>query len=181
MLSWFEHRHTRCRSQRQIYIGPIHLYRESIALMSDYWGKTEEHFFLTLCIKFTITNYTPMISVTGDVLLICLYDNSDCIVFNMRVEGRGCHTLLKPYETNCDLWIWAMQIKFDWLIEYMILFKSVSSSHFLPAQCPLWEWRSSPCTHIHVRPLYRRWWVSYSDFHCQHGPQSMAELLCCRV
>ena len=31
----------------------------------------------------------------------------------LRVKGRGCHTLLKPYETNCGLWIWAIQIKFD--------------------------------------------------------------------
>ena len=36
----------------------------------------------------------------------------------LRVKGRGCHTLLKPYETSCGLWIWAIQIKFDWwLIE----------------------------------------------------------------
>ena len=35
----------------------------------------------------------------------------------LRVKGRGCHTLLKPYETNCCLWIWAIQIKFDWLID----------------------------------------------------------------
>ena len=32
-------------------------------------------------------------------------------------KGRGCHTLLKPYETDCGLWIWAIQIKFDWLID----------------------------------------------------------------
>ena len=36
----------------------------------------------------------------------------------LRVKGRGCHTLLKPYETNCGLWIWAIQIKFDWLIDW---------------------------------------------------------------
>ena len=35
----------------------------------------------------------------------------------LRVKGRGCHTLLKPHETNCGLWIWAIQIKFDWLID----------------------------------------------------------------
>ena len=35
----------------------------------------------------------------------------------LRVKGRGCHTLLKPYETNCGLWIWAIQIKLDWLID----------------------------------------------------------------
>ena len=35
----------------------------------------------------------------------------------LRVKGRGCHTLLKPYEMNCGLWIWAIQIKFDWLID----------------------------------------------------------------
>ena len=34
----------------------------------------------------------------------------------LRVMGRGCHTLLKPYETICNLWIWAIQIQFDWLI-----------------------------------------------------------------
>ena len=34
----------------------------------------------------------------------------------LRVKGRGCQTLLKPYETNCGLWIWAIQIKFDWLM-----------------------------------------------------------------
>ena len=39
----------------------------------------------------------------------------------MRVKGRGCHTLLKPYETNCGLCIWAIQIKFDWLIDWLIL------------------------------------------------------------
>ena len=37
----------------------------------------------------------------------------------LRVKGRGCHTLLKPYETNCGLWIWAIQIKFDWLIDWL--------------------------------------------------------------
>ena len=38
--------------------------------------------------------------------------------YSLRVKGRGCHTLLKPYETNCGLWLWAIQIKFDWLIEF---------------------------------------------------------------
>ena len=38
----------------------------------------------------------------------------------LRAKGRGCHTLLKPYETNCDLWIWAIQIRFDWLIHLPI-------------------------------------------------------------
>ena len=38
----------------------------------------------------------------------------------LRVKGRGCHTLLKPYETNCGLWIWAIQIQFDWLIDWLI-------------------------------------------------------------
>ena len=27
-------------------------------------------------------------------------------------------SMTKPYETNCGLWIWAIQIKFDWLIDY---------------------------------------------------------------
>ena len=43
----------------------------------------------------------------------------------LRVKGRGCHTLLKPYETNCGLWIWAIQIKFDWLIDWWdVLYQS---------------------------------------------------------
>ena len=45
----------------------------------------------------------------------------------LRVKGRGCHTLLKPYETNCGLWIWAIQIKFDWLIDWYVT-GSVGSS-----------------------------------------------------
>ena len=53
----------------------------------------------------------------------------------LRVKGRGCHTLLKPDETNCDLWIWAIQIKFDWLIE------------------TLWENRWYEQKGISVRPL----------------------------
>ena len=51
----------------------------------------------------------------------------------LRVKGRGCHTLLKPYETNCGLWIWAIQIKFDWLIDpavspYYSLYKLIHES-----------------------------------------------------
>ena len=42
----------------------------------------------------------------------------------LRVKGRGCHTLLKPYETNCD--IWAIQIKFDWLIDWNSLTHRIS-------------------------------------------------------
>ena len=38
----------------------------------------------------------------------------------LRVKGRGCHTLFKPYETNCDLWIWAIQIQFDWFLSLNI-------------------------------------------------------------
>ena len=43
----------------------------------------------------------------------------------LRVKGRGCHTLLKPYETNCGLWIWAIQIKFDWLIDWLLSLRSL--------------------------------------------------------
>ena len=56
----------------------------------------------------------------------------------LRVKGRGCHTLLKPYETNCGLWIWAIQIKFDWLIDFicchcflLVFLLKTYSSHFL--------------------------------------------------
>ena len=51
----------------------------------------------------------------------------------LRVKGRGCHTLLKPYEMNCGLWIWAIQIKFDWLIDW--------KNTFHPSHCR--EWCSS--------------------------------------
>ena len=44
----------------------------------------------------------------------------------LRVKDRGCHTLLKPYETNCDLWIWAIQIQFDWLIDSLSVVATVS-------------------------------------------------------
>ena len=54
----------------------------------------------------------------------------------LRVKGRGCHTLLKPYETNCGLWIWAIQIKFDWLIDWWYL-TSLLSPPFLPLQISL--------------------------------------------
>ena len=42
------------------------------------------------------------------------------VIFLTLVEGRWYHTLLKPCETNCDLWIWAIQIKFDWLIDWRL-------------------------------------------------------------
>ena len=39
----------------------------------------------------------------------------------LSFKGRGSHTLLNPYETNCDFWIWAIQIKLDWLIDYILV------------------------------------------------------------
>ena len=60
-----------------------------------------------LCLK-TIKNTSVSHTIAlGDTLL----------QYSDYTDYRGCHTLLKPYETNCDLWIWAIQIKFDWLIE----------------------------------------------------------------
>ena len=50
----------------------------------------------------------------------------------LRVKGRGCHTLLKPYETNCGLWIWAIQIKFDWLIDWFRKPLLNSKNHPIP-------------------------------------------------
>ena len=50
----------------------------------------------------------------------------------LRVKGRGCHTLLKPNETNCDWWILAIQIKCDWLIDWLhYITDNNSSIHFL--------------------------------------------------
>ena len=56
----------------------------------------------------------------------------------LRVKGRGCHTLLKPYETNCGLWIWAIQIKFD-LIDWLIDISGLKSKKLLQCvfPCPL--------------------------------------------
>ena len=54
----------------------------------------------------------------------------------LRVKGRGCHTLLKPYETNCGLWIWAIQIKFDWLIDWC----STGTTRATLQQLPAFEW-----------------------------------------
>ena len=48
----------------------------------------------------------------------------------LRVKGRGCHTLLKPYETNCGLWIWAIQIKFDWLIDMVEEYPTIEGWYF---------------------------------------------------
>ena len=50
--------------------------------------------------------------------------------------GRGCHTLLKPYETDCDLWIWAIQIKFDWLIWLIDQTQLVLSSNWKQRPLP---------------------------------------------
>ena len=52
----------------------------------------------------------------------------------LRVKGRGCHTLLKPYETNCGLWIWAIQIKFDWLIDWCMMREILRSDVFTTKQ-----------------------------------------------
>ena len=49
----------------------------------------------------------------------------------LRVKGRGCHTLLKPYETNCGLWIWAIQIEFDWLIDWLIYHHRFNSYFYM--------------------------------------------------
>ena len=50
------------------------------------------------------------------MLLKCFFSSFSLLL--LRVKGRGCHTMLKPYETHWDLWIWAIQIKFYWLIDW---------------------------------------------------------------
>ena len=50
-----------------------------------------------------------------------------------RVRGRS-----KPYETNCGLWIWAIQIKFDWLIDWLIDLTVSSSSSLISPLRLLW-------------------------------------------
>ena len=80
----------------------------------------------------------------------------------LRVKGRGCHTLLKPYETNCDLWIWAIQIQFDWLIDnhrsiLTTLMDAVQFFHhgqreqFVANLCSQSQW---PVTHVHTQTQY---------------------------
>ena len=54
-----------------------------------------------------------LLSVLGEGSLTCFYVFYPVNIFFfgrfslllLRVKGRGCHTLLKPYETNCNLWI----------------------------------------------------------------------------
>ena len=58
----------------------------------------------------------------------------------LRVKGRGCHTLLKPYETNCGLWIWAIQIKFDWLIDIQLQYNRCDHSLWSCGQWPAAFW-----------------------------------------
>ena len=40
--------------------------------------------------------------------------------------------LVKPYETNCDLCIWATHMKFDWLIDWLWVGRDVSISWRCP-------------------------------------------------
>ena len=61
----------------------------------------------------------------------------------LRVKGRGCHTLLKPYETNCGLWIWAIQIKFDWLIDRQN--KNITT---LVKVIKIYEWEIPSLSHL---------------------------------
>ena len=70
-------------------------------------GRGIPHMWLSL--RFLLSFYPVKRFFSSFSLLLCL--------------GRGCHTLLKPYETNCDLWIWAIQIKLDWLIIFIFLQK----------------------------------------------------------
>ena len=78
---------------------------------------------------------TALLSVLGEGSLTCGSLWGFYVIFTLfkvflvffltLVEGRWYHTRLKPYETNCDLWIWAIQIKFDWLIEGYTLISDI--------------------------------------------------------
>ena len=95
--------------------------------------------YLSLCYKlFILTNTVNtliflMLSITSGIYHTCVRPGRGIPLFTLlklvfcsfsllmlRVKGRGCHTLLKPYEINCDLWIWAKQIQFYWLIDWSI-------------------------------------------------------------
>ena len=70
----------------------------------------------------------------------------------LRVKGRGCHTLLKPYETNCDLWIWAIQIKFDWLIDMHVMSMCSTPSSSIVILSPVdWEGREQDQGFFQIR------------------------------
>ena len=79
----------------------------------------------------------------------------------LRVKVRGCHTLLKPYETNCGLWIWAIQIKFDWLIDWQLsrLPSCLVTSLRMCRTCCFWMSPLCPW----VLRLREAWWLSWSN------------------
>ena len=70
----------------------------------------------------TVTNVF-CVCVCTCVSLTCVYV---CVrvcvsLLLLKVKNRGCHTLLKSFE-NCDVWIWALQIQFDWWIDRRYVF-----------------------------------------------------------
>ena len=83
----------------------------------------------------------------------------------LRVKGRGCHTLLKPYETSCGLWIWAIQIKFDWLID-------TCDSQFV---CEDGQRRADRHSHTFTHAPADR------SSSCRLRRNAVFELLCCRI
>ena len=78
----------------------------------------------------------------------------------LRVKGRGwCHTLLKPYETNCGLWIWAIQIKFDWLIDW----KSAPQDFFHPEEFACASFNSLPLSSTRLKREHQEVFLMAGD------------------
>ena len=61
---------------------------------------------------------------------VCVYHNSGSVLIQRAsspiysdISSAPClsadREVEQPYETNCGLWIWAIQIKFDWLVDWL--------------------------------------------------------------
>ena len=87
---------------KQAYLAALDIYCTSV-----HPGRGIPHMWLSL--RFLLSFY----------LLKGFFSSFSLLL--LRVKGRGCHTLLKPCETNCGLWIWAIQIQFDWLIDWLFM------------------------------------------------------------
>ena len=61
---------------------------------------------------------------------------NQCSFSWLLLRERMLH-LVKPYETNCDLWIWTIQIKFDWLQCTKYVTQCVTSQMFATSKSPV--------------------------------------------
>ena len=93
----------------------------SVMLQSVYYNQCRKYPYLSDVLLYTwhLLHFCPSwerdpshVALWGFYFLFTLLKGFFCSFsfLLLRAKGRGCHTLLKPYETNCDLWIWARWI-----------------------------------------------------------------------